>query len=195
MFTGIVEETGRIVQFSQGPGSWLLRIAASRTCEGVAQGDSIAVDGCRRTGVGTEEGCLDFDVLEEPRRLTHFSELRPGSAVNLERSLRFDGKVGGHFVTGHIDGIGRIEVLEPRGNDTYLRIKAPPGDGKYLIHKGSIAIDGISLTVAEVEATVRRLLAGYKVPRRISFVELLPRLPNGKIDYEAAAHHASVQTL
>jgi riboflavin synthase len=89
-------------------------------------------------------------VLEETRRLTNFSALQSGAAVNLERSLRFDGKMGGHFVTGHIDGLGTIEIFEPRGVDHYLRVRAPAGHGRYLIHKGSIAIDGISLTVAEV---------------------------------------------
>lgn len=93
---------------------------------------------------------LTFDVLEETRRLTNFSALGVGAAVNLERSLRFDGKIGGHFVTGHVDGLGQVLVFESRGKDHYLRVAAPAGLGRYLIVKGSIAIDGISLTVAEV---------------------------------------------
>jgi riboflavin synthase len=102
-------------------------VAAKRVLDGTLPGDSIAVDGCCLTAVELDENRLTFDVLEETRRLTHFSGLRPGSAVNLERSLRFDGKVGGHFVTGHIDGLGKIKVLEQRGNDTYLGVQAPPG--------------------------------------------------------------------
>ncbi len=151
MFTGIIEETGRVERFERGGDAWKLRIAARAALADAALGDSIAVNGCCLTIVKFDAGGLEFDVLEETRRLTSFSALSSGSAVNLERSLRFGGKMGGHFVTGHIDGLGVIEVFEARGADRYLRIKAPAGSGKYLIHKGSIAIDGISLTVAEVE--------------------------------------------
>jgi riboflavin synthase len=118
---------------------------------GIEVGDSIAVNGCCLTVVRFDAVQVWFDVLEETRRLTNFSALSVGGPVNLERSLRFDGKVGGHFVSGHIDGIGRIEIFEQRGKDHLLRVRAPAGGGRYLIHKGSIAIDGISLTVAETE--------------------------------------------
>ena len=151
MFTGIVEETGRVVAFVAGANSWRLQIAARSALAGVALGDSIAVNGCCLTVAAFDSEHLFFDVLEESRRLTNFSELSAGAPVNLERSLRFDGKVGGHFVSGHVDGLGVIEILELRGKDTYLRVKAPAGSGRYLIHKGSIALDGMSLTVAEVE--------------------------------------------
>jgi riboflavin synthase len=151
MFTGIVEETGRVVAFVAGANSWRLQIAARSALAGVALGDSIAVNGCCLTVAAFDSEHLFFDVLEESRRLTNFSELAAGAPVNLERSLRFDGKVGGHFVSGHVDGLGVIEILELRGKDTYLRVKAPAGSGRYLIHKGSIALDGMSLTVAEVE--------------------------------------------
>ena len=151
MFTGIVEETGRVVAFVAGANSWRLQIAARAALAGVALGDSIAVNGCCLTVAAFDSEHLFFDVLEESRRLTNFSELSAGAPVNLERSLRFDGKVGGHFVSGHVDGLGVIEILELRGKDTYLRVKAPAGSGRYLIHKGSIALDGMSLTVTEVE--------------------------------------------
>ena len=150
MFTGIIEETGRVVSFIQEAEAWRLIIAARAALESAALGDSIAVNGCCLTLVRFDATHLEFDLLEETRRLTSFSQLSAGAAVNLERSLRFDGKVGGHFVTGHIDGLGVIEVFEPRGKDHYLRVKAPSGGARYLVHKGSIAIDGISLTVAEV---------------------------------------------
>lgn len=151
MFTGIIEETGRVERFERGSDAWKLRITAAKALEEVALGDSIAVNGCCLTVVKFDASGLEFDLLEETRRLTSISALRPGSAVNLERSLRFGGKMGGHFVTGHVDGLGVVEVFEPRGADRYLRVRAPEGLGRYLIHKGSIAIDGISLTVAEVE--------------------------------------------
>jgi riboflavin synthase len=150
MFTGIVEKAGAVVSFQRDPAAWRLVIDAGAFTGDVATGDSVAVNGCCLTAVQIAGGRLQFDVLEETRRLTNFSALQPGSLVNLERSLRFDGKVGGHFVTGHIDGVGPVQVFEPRGQDYYLRVRAPAGAGRYLVHKGSVAIDGISLTVAEV---------------------------------------------
>src|SRR5512138_1881416 len=99
MFTGIVEETGKVVAFTPEREAWRLQIEARATLGGVALGDSIAVNGCCLTVAGV---VLLFDVLEETRRLTNFAMLWRGAPVNLERSLRFDGKVGGHFVTGHI---------------------------------------------------------------------------------------------
>lgn len=149
MFTGIVEETGRIVAFTRKADAWSLQITAKRALQGAELGDSIAVNGCCLTIVKFDEQHLWFDVLEETRRLTNFGKLAEGAAVNLERSLRFDGKIGGHFVSGHIDGLGIIEILERRGADYFLQLRTPLGSGRYCIHKGSIAIDGISLTIAE----------------------------------------------
>lgn len=151
MFTGLVEEKGQVRDFSPGPQGWVLDVAARRVSQGAAIGDSIAVNGCCLTVVACGPEGMKFDVLEETRRLTNFSALRAGMGVNLERSLRFDGTLGGHFVTGHIDGQGRIETIEPRGKDTYLRIEAPAGFGRYLAYKGSVAVDGTSLTVAEAD--------------------------------------------
>ncbi len=151
MFTGIVEETGRVISFTQEKSAWRLKIEARVALESVALGDSIAVNGCCLTVVALGERHLEFDVLEETRRLTAFTTLQNGAAVNLERSLRFDGKVGGHFVTGHVDGVAVVEVFEKRGSDFYLRLRAPEGGGRLLVQKGSIAVDGVSLTVAEVE--------------------------------------------
>jgi len=151
MFTGIIEETGKVLSFSKQERAWRLHLAASTVTQGLALGDSIAVNGCCLTAVSFDSQSVQFDLLEETVRLTNFSELAAGSLVNLERSLSFGGKMGGHFVTGHVDGQGTIEIIERRGADTYLKVGVPAGNGRYLIHKGSIAIDGISLTVAEVE--------------------------------------------
>src|SRR5580693_185869 len=151
MFTGIIEEIGHVVSFASAANAWRLQISAEIARRDAAPGDSIAVNGCCLTVASTDAKHLFFDVLEETRRLTNFEVLGPGAAVNLERSLRFDGKVGGHFVTGHIDAQGVIEVFEPRGKDFYLRVNVPVGGGRNLVPKGSIAIDGISLTVAEVD--------------------------------------------
>lgn len=150
MFTGIVEETGRIVSFRPEAEAWRLVVAASAARQDAALGDSIAVNGCCLTIAHLAGEQLHFDVLEETRRLTNFGDFRPDAVVNLERSLRFGGKVGGHFVTGHIDATGEIVALEARGKDHYLRVRVPAGFTRYIVHKGSIAIDGISLTIADV---------------------------------------------
>jgi len=169
MFTGIVEETGKVESFTPAAQAWRFRVRANLALKDVALGDSIAVNGCCLTVARFEDSYLEFDVLEETRRLTSFSVLVPGALVNLERSLRFDGKVGGHFVSGHIDGLGLIEVFEPRGNDHYLRVRCPAGSGKYLVHKGSIAIDGISLTVAEVNGDT---FAVWLIPHTLAVTNL-----------------------
>ena len=150
MFTGIIEEVGQVVAFSQAKAAWSLQIAASLVPTDVSLGCSVAVNGCCLTVTRFDSDNLWFDVLEETRRLTVFNELNSGSLVNLERSLKPESRMGGHFVSGHVDGLGRVETFEPRGNDYYLRIAAPTGLGRYLVYKGSIAVDGISLTVAEV---------------------------------------------
>lgn len=151
MFTGIIEEVGRVAAFTQAAEAWQLHLTAATVPAGVARGDSVAVNGCCLTVTTFAPGAVWFDVLAETRRLTNFAHLAPGAAVNLELSLRPTSRLGGHFVTGHIDGLGRIEVFEARGPDHYLRVRAPDGLARYLVSKGSVALDGISLTVAEVQ--------------------------------------------
>jgi riboflavin synthase len=181
MFTGIVEETGHVVAFTPHATSWRLQIAARAALRDVALGDSIAVNGCCLTVVEYDAQHLYFDVLEETRRLTNFAALAAGALVNLERSLRFDGKMGGHFVSGHIDGQGEIEVLEVRGKDTYLRVRVPAGGGRYLIHKGSIAIDGMSLTVAEVAGDS---FAVWLIPTTLALTNIRTRRAGERVNLE-----------
>ncbi len=181
MFTGIVEETGHVVAFTQHSASWRLQIAARAALQDVALGDSIAVNGCCLTVVEFDAQHLYFDVLEETRRLTNFAALATGALVNLERSLRFDGKMGGHFVSGHIDGQGEIELLELRGKDTYLRVRVPAGSSRYLIHKGSIAIDGMSLTVAEVEGDS---FAVWLIPTTLALTNIRTRRVGDRVNLE-----------
>jgi riboflavin synthase len=181
MFTGIVEETGSVVAFASGPKAWRLSIAARVALEGVALGDSIAVNGCCLTVVAFDATQLHFDVLEETRRLTNFSALAVGAPVNLERSLRFDGKVGGHFVTGHVDGLGLVEVFERRGSDYYLKVRGPARSGRHVIHKGSIAIDGISLTGAEVEGDS---FAVWLIPHTLAVTNLRARQAGESVNLE-----------
>lgn len=150
MFTGIIEETGGVTAFTLERDCWRLRIAARLVTADVKLGDSIAVNGCCLTVANFDADQLWFDLLEETRRLTNFAQLSPGDLVNLERSLRVDGRLGGHFVSGHIDTLGQVDRFEARGKDHYMKIAIPAGYARYLVYKGSVAIDGISLTVAEV---------------------------------------------
>ena len=181
MFTGIIEEVGRVVAFAQGKSAWSLQIAASTIPADVKPGDSVAINGCCLTVVKFDADNLWFDVLEATRRLTNFKELQPGSAVNLERSLRPDSRMGGHFVSGHVDGLGLVEVFEQRGNDHYLRIAAPAGLGRYLVHKGSIAVDGISLTVVEV---AEDSFAVWLIPHTLAATNLREKKPGGGVNLE-----------
>lgn len=181
MFTGIVEETGRVITFTPEAAAWRLRIAASKTLVDAELGDSIAVNGCCLTVAEMDGSSFWFDVLEETRRLTNFSALSGGGSVNLERSLRFDGKIGGHFVSGHIDGLGVIESFDARGNDHYLRVRCPAGSGRYLIHKGSIAIDGISLTIAETEGDT---FAVWLIPTTLAVTNLGTRRVGEQVNLE-----------
>ena len=169
MFTGIVEETGQVIGFEPKAEAWRLTLAAHTVLADLTLGDSIAVNGCCLTATAFDAASLRFDVLEETRRLTNFSTLRPGARVNLERSLRFGGKVGGHFVTGHIDTLGTIETFEPRGKDHYLRVRIPREHARSIVHKGSIAVDGISLTIAE---TADDAFAVWLIPHTLAVTNM-----------------------
>lgn len=158
MFTGLVEETGVVNRVEPGETSVRLWVDAQVTAQGARLGDSIAVNGCCLTVVakrairrgGKTGACLAFDLLQETWDRTNLSAVNPGSAVNLERSLAAGDRLGGHFVTGHIDGTGKIRTWERRGRDHVLEIAAPAAICRYIVFKGSVAVDGISLTVAGV---------------------------------------------
>ncbi len=155
MFTGIVEETGTVEKIERSPKSIALTIRAQVCGRGLKVGDSLAVNGCCLTVVKLAtrrtERLVQFDLLEETWQRTNLQAARIGSAVNLERSLAADGRFGGHIVTGHIDGTGRITVWRRHGADWLLEIAAPADLMRYLVFKGAIALDGISLTVAKVQ--------------------------------------------
>ena len=181
MFTGLVEETGSVAAFEPEAGAWKLAIAARAVSQDAVVGDSIAVNGCCLTVAQRGETQLFFDVLEETRRLTNFSALRRDALVNLERSLRFGGKVGGHFVTGHIDTTGLIEAFESRGKDHYLRVRIPSEFNRYIVHKGSIAVDGISLTVAEVTGDA---FAVWIIPHTLTVTNLAEKKVGDAVNLE-----------
>jgi riboflavin synthase len=172
MFTGIIEETGEVESFARTEAAWRLRVSARAVLGGIAEGESVAVNGCCLTAVAFDGGAISFDVLEETRRLTNLQAIVAGAPVNLERSLRADSRLGGHFVTGHVDGRGTIEVLEARGADHYLRVRGPAGSGRLVIQKGSNAVDGISLTVAEVDGDA---FAAWIIPHTLAVTNLRVR--------------------
>lgn len=151
MFTGLVEHAGKVLSFQPIDGScYELSIDAGEVSQGVSIGDSVAINGCCLTVTQVSGNVLQFQLLEETVRCTNLSGISAGSLVNMERSLLPTTRMGGHFVSGHVDECGEITVFEPRGNDHYLRVRCSRGGLVYLVSKGSISLDGISLTVAEV---------------------------------------------
>jgi len=152
MFTGIVEEAGLVERLEPAADFLQISVRSSVCARGTKLGDSIAVNGCCLTVVKIKvrgrHKLLQFDLLKETWRLTNLQFARAGSRVNLERSLPVNGRLGGHFMTGHIDGLGRIIRWERAGQDWLLEVSAPPELMRYVVLKGSIAIDGISFTVA-----------------------------------------------
>lgn len=149
MFTGIVEEMGHIRHISRGNDTCTLRISCEKVLEGTKLGDSIAVNGTCLTVVRMDKDSFDADVTPETMRRTAFSLLRIGSPVNLERALRLSDRLGGHIMLGHVDGVGRVKSFVKEGNAINVTISLDKTWMRYVIEKGSIAVDGISLTVAK----------------------------------------------
>lgn len=181
MFTGIVEETGRVVSFQEQPEAWRLKLSASLVVRDLHLGDSVAVNGCCLTVVACEGELLEFDVLSETKRRTSIDHLKPGGKVNLERALLPSTRMGGHFVSGHIDGTGAVESIEQRGKDFFLRIKPDSDKLKYVVSKGCITVDGVSLTVAEVDDTG---FAIWLIPHTMEVTNLHTRQVGDRVNLE-----------
>jgi riboflavin synthase len=150
MFTGLIGEVGRVVSARGGDRGTQLQIAAPQIAKQTRSGDSIAVNGCCLTLASRRGNDLTFDLLEETIARTNLKKLRRNDQVNLERPLRADGRLGGHFVQGHIDCASRILAFDKKDVDFRLEISLPAEFARYVAPKGSIAVNGISLTVAEV---------------------------------------------
>ncbi len=153
MFTGIVEEVGTIARIKPGPHSAVLTIRGEKVLEDTKIGDSICVNGICLTVTALSPGCFSADVMHETLNRSSLAALVSGSHVNLERAMRADGRFGGHIVAGHVDGVG--EIIRIRRDDTavWYTIRAAPEILRYIVEKGSVAIDGISLTVAVITQT------------------------------------------
>jgi len=192
VFTGIIEETGLVQAVSVGPASTKLAVSARSTVRGLKIGDSLAVNGCCLTVVKIAAGqrskssakakTIHFDLLQETWQRTNLQFLKAGALVNLERPLRANGRLDGHFVTGHIDGIGRITRWERAGQDHVLDIAAPPEVMRYIVAKGSIALDGISLTVAEAREKEFRV---WIIPHTYDVTNLRTRKAGEAVNLEA----------
>jgi len=186
MFTGIVEEAGTVERIQPTAKSIQLTLRAQLCGRGLKIGDSVAVNGCCLTVVKLSARGkfkrVQFDLLQETWRQTNLQYARPGSLANLERSLRANGELGGHFVTGHIDGVGRITRWERMGRDHLLDIEAPPEVMRYLVYKGSIAVDGISLTVAGVKKRSFRI---WIIPHTYEITALRARRVGDAVNLEA----------
>ena len=151
MFTGIVKERGTVVAIEGGVGGARLRIAAPQAAAEAAVGDSVAISGICLTVVSVGDGEIEFDAVAETLRRTSLGRLEPGTHVNVEPALRVGEPLGGHFVQGHVDAVGRVRAVEPDGDSCLVRFDAPPEVLRYCVEKGSIAVEGVALTVTELD--------------------------------------------
>lgn len=152
MFTGIIEEVGTVVSIARGARSFTLKVEATTVLEDTQIGDSIATNGVCLTVTDISDGCFSADVMPETVSRTSLSQLQKGSKVNLERALTLQKRLGGHIVSGHVDGTGRVSRRYNDDNALWLWIDCEPNIMRYIVEKGSITIQGISLTVAKVQA-------------------------------------------
>jgi len=152
MFTGLIEAVGIVREVGPTPGGRILEVQSALAAE-LADGDSVAVNGVCLTVTSPASSCFRATISPETMRVTTLGSVEAGERVNLERPLKFDGRLGGHFVLGHVDGVGSVTAVEPAGDCYWLDVDVPAGLAPLLIHKGSIALDGISLTIATLDGS------------------------------------------
>ena len=182
MFTGLVREVGTVASLEGGVDGVRIEIDAPETARGAALGDSIAIDGVCLTVVAAADGRFAFDAVPETLDRTALGTLEPGSRVNLEPALRAGDALGGHYVQGHVDGVGTVRSVEPEGDGSRIWFDAPPELLRYLVEKGSIAVQGTSLTVAGVDD------AGFAValiPHTLGATTLGALAPGARVNLEA----------
>lgn len=181
MFTGIVEEMGTIRSIRKGAHSAVLEIQAKVVLEDIHLGDSIAVNGVCLTATSFTPSTFTADVMHETLNRSSLASLRPGSRVNLERAMAANGRFGGHIVSGHVDGLGTVLSTQKDDNAIWYTIGAPPEVLRYVVEKGSITIDGISLTVARVDGQSFAISA---IPHTVAVTVLQDRKPGDKVNLE-----------
>ena len=186
MFTGIVEETGTIEAIKPTEKSIRLTVKSALCGKGTKVSNSLAVNGCCLTVVKVtpkgKNALLEFDLLKETWKRTNLQFAQVGSLVNLERPLKANGELGGHFVTGHIDGVGKVTKWERAGQDWVLDIEAPKEVMKFVVFKGSIAVDGISLTVAGL---IKKGFRIWIIPHTYEITALRERTVGSAVNLEA----------
>jgi riboflavin synthase len=181
MFTGLVVETGEIISLARNGESARLTLRAPTTAPQTQLGDSIAINGCCLTVTACDGDRLSFDLLAETLRITNIGDFSPGAKVNLEPALGAGAKMGGHFVQGHVDTTAAILDLSPHGQDHRLEIALPPEFAQLVVFKGSIAVDGISLTVAEVRDSS---FVCWIIPHTLVETNLSTRRPGNRVNLE-----------
>jgi riboflavin synthase len=182
MFTGIVEELGTVRRLTHHATGAQMEVQASLVLEDIQVGDSIALNGCCLTVVQVGSESYAVDAVEETLRVTTLGSLQPGDRVNLERSVRLNDRLGGHLVQGHIDAVGTLASREPLADGSVmLRFEAPPDVLRYVVYKGSIAVDGISLTVAALDSTSFSVAI---IPHTQSVTTLGFRQPGDQVNLE-----------
>lgn len=192
MFTGIIEELGTVKALSMAGKSGTIAISAKKVLEKTKIGDSIAVNGVCLTVTTLKSDGFTADVMAETIRRSSLGSLKPGSKVNLERAMAADGRFGGHIVSGHIDGTGTITEFRKEENAVWVRIEASPAIMNLIVEKGSICIDGISLTVATVSKTDFQVSI---IPHTGEETTLLKKVPGDKVNLENDVVGKYVQKL
>lgn len=181
MFTGLVEEVGVVKAISKEAKGGKITIKANKVLEGVKLGDSICTNGVCLTVTEFNSDSFSVDVMAETMRRSNLDKVKIGESVNLERALRADGRLGGHIVSGHIDGTGEIVSYEKEDNAVWITIKTDSSLLKYIVQKGSIAIDGVSLTVAAVDDDLFKLSI---IPHTGEETTLLKKSEGGVVNLE-----------
>jgi len=181
MFTGIVKELGIVKRMSRAGSIYKLAIGSGAVYKTVKTGDSIAVNGACLTVVSSRGGVISFDVMEETARRTNLAELKSEDHVNLEDSLKAGDPLSGHFVLGHIDCLGKIKDIERSGAEFLMEIDIPPDFADLIVEKGSVAIDGVSLTIGEAG---KDKFTVYLIPHTVKTTTLGSRCAGDKINIE-----------
>lgn len=181
MFTGIIEEIGTIQKITGGARAFQLKIAAEKVLDGLALGDSVAVSGVCLTVVQFDARSFTADVMPETLRRTVLAECGAGSRVNLERALTLASRLGGHIVSGHVDGVGVIESLAREENAVVVRLRAEPEVARYIVEKGSVALDGASLTVV---GCGRDWFSVSLIPHTAAMTTLGQKKPGDRVNIE-----------
>lgn len=181
MFTGLVEEKGKILRTQPSSSGLRLTIEAHAVAEGTAIGDSVAVNGVCLTAVSIKGRQIEFDVVRETVERSTLGDLKPGQAVNLERALRAGARMGGHMVLGHVDGVGIVREARGSGGEMLFRFETPAEVMRFVVEKGSIAVDGISLTVADLG---RDWFTTAVIPHTLEATTLGDRSVGGRVNLE-----------